>query len=209
MKVDLHIHASERSGCANSTEEEQVQAAIKAGLDGMAFTDHGTLVPAARLQELREKYTPFRIFTGIELTTDHEDILVIGLHDRALESGTWSYPDLHAFVTKAGGYLIWAHPFRFNPMPLADVEHFHPDAMEVRSWNTPPQVEDRIWETAEALGIPVLCNTDAHSSDKIGFYYNILQQPVTTDAELVSLLKARRFLCYRMPNERQLLAGHV
>ena len=38
------------------------RAAIAFGLDGLAFTDHGRLVPEARLRELNRQYAPFRVF---------------------------------------------------------------------------------------------------------------------------------------------------
>ncbi|MBE0699700.1 MAG: PHP domain-containing protein, partial [Anaerolineaceae bacterium] len=73
MKIDLHVHARERSTCAIDGEESQIRAAIAAGLDGIAFTDHHRLVGCDRLEVLRKHYAPFKIYTGIEITADHED----------------------------------------------------------------------------------------------------------------------------------------
>lgn len=194
MKVDLHVHASERSGCSTAPEEQQIQTAIAAGLDAIAFTDHNTLVPEERLIELNAKYAPFRIFTGIEITSDQEDFVVLGIHDYNLESPEMhSYPFLHAFVRRNNGYIFWAHPFRFRGVPAAAVAEFKPDAMEIRTWNTPYQVENRIRETAIELSLPVLCNSDAHQSERLGQFWNVLKDPVASDAELVAALKAGRF----------------
>ncbi len=79
MKIDLHVHASERSSCAVSGEESQIRAAIAAGLDGIAFTDHHRLVNPQRLEQLRQRYAPFKIYTGIEITANKEDWLVFGV----------------------------------------------------------------------------------------------------------------------------------
>jgi hypothetical protein len=38
VKVDLHVHTQERSPCARASEDEQIQAAIAAGLDAIFIT---------------------------------------------------------------------------------------------------------------------------------------------------------------------------
>jgi len=45
MKIDLHVHTTERSLCADSSEQEQILTAIERGLDAIVITDHGRLVP--------------------------------------------------------------------------------------------------------------------------------------------------------------------
>ena len=105
VKIDLHVHTKERSFCGRSTEEEQIRAAIDAGLDAIAFSDHDRLAPHARLQELNEKYAPFRIFGGIEISVNREHILVLGVHEYTLETHRWSYPELHGFIQKHEGYI--------------------------------------------------------------------------------------------------------
>jgi len=108
MKIDLHVHSSERSGCGKSSDEEQIEAAIKAGLDAMAFTDHSKLIPLARQAELNNKYAPFHIFRGIEVTVNKEDFVILGVGDAELEGTAWTYPDLHSFVRRRKGYIVVA-----------------------------------------------------------------------------------------------------
>jgi histidinol phosphatase-like PHP family hydrolase len=195
MKIDLHVHSKERSACGRASEEEQIRAAMAAGLDAIVFTDHHRLAPLERLKELNDRYAPFRIFSGVEITTDGEDVLVLGLHDAALESSKWAYPDLHAFVRKHAGFIVLAHPFRYHPQVNIEVDRFVPDALEVRSPNTPLAAEDRIREIASRLGIPVLCNSDAHSTDALGTHYNILERPPSDEQEMIALLRSGRFTC--------------
>lgn len=190
VKIDLHVHAMERSACARIGEESQIQAAIRAGLDGVAITDHNRLVPAGRLAELNKKYAPFRIFTGIEVDADREHLLVIGVHDPLLEKPGWHYPELRDFVHWRGGFIALAHPFRYGPELRIDIEQFPPDGIEVKSVNTPANYEGQIRALAARLGLALLENTDAHFAGQMGSYYNDLPEMASSDRELVEILKS-------------------
>ena len=79
MRIDLHVHSSQRSGCARSTEAEQIAAARRRGLDALAFTDHHRLVPPEHLERLNDLHAPFRIFSGIEIEVAEEHLVVLGV----------------------------------------------------------------------------------------------------------------------------------
>jgi len=196
MKIDLHVHTQERSSCGKSSEEEQIRAAMAMGLDAIVFTDHDRLAPPGRLQELNNNYAPFKVFGGIEVSIGNEHLLVLGVHDYSLESCRWSYPALHRFVRERGGFIAVAHPFRFNPDLQLDLEHFPPDALEGCSNNIAPQNNPRIWDLAERLGVPVLCNSDAHRTDTLGRYYNLLERTPTDERELIEILKSGQYTCF-------------
>lgn len=189
MKIDLHVHASERSGCAVVGEESQIRAAIAAGLDGIAFTDHHRLVDPQRLEQLRQRYAPFKIFTGIEITADREDWLVLGVYDPRLESDQWSYPSLRNLVAELGGFIALAHPFRFKHGIAVDIEACPPDGIEVKSSNTPTEYEYEIRAIAAELGLRTLQNSDAHWNAPLGKYFNLLPDALDGDRELVRMLK--------------------
>jgi histidinol phosphatase-like PHP family hydrolase len=195
MKIDLHVHTKERSYCGRSTEEEQVRAAIDAGLDAIVFTDHNRLAPPARLQELNTKYAPFQIFGGIEVSITSEHILVLGVHDDALEHHHWSYPELHSFVRKHNGFIAVAHPFRFNPNIGLDLKRFPPDAIEAYSNNISRHTEPRLLSFARHLSVPVLSNSDGHYIDVLGHYYNILERTPADERELIMILRSGQFTC--------------
>lgn len=184
MRVDLHVHTSERSLCAKSSETEMIHGALASGLDAIAITDHDWLAPPDHLAMLNAKYAPFRIFPGIEVTLDPptNHIVVLGMQDKALESGEWSYPELHTFVREREGFLIVAHPFRWSQELGLDVAAHPPDAIEVASNNTPRDAAHRIRKLSARLGIPVLTNSDAHHTMQLGFHYNRLHR-VARDAD--------------------------
>jgi len=196
MKIDLHVHTAERSPCADALEDEQIVTAIDRGLDALVFTNHECLVPQEHLEELNRTYTPFRVFGGVEITVrEKEDLLVLGIHDPALESRDWVHPDLHTFVREKGGWIAVAHPFRFRPTINLDLERYTPDALEVCSLNTPLLEQPHIREIAARLGIQVLCNSDAHITRDIGAAYNRLKGEPESDQELIDLLRRGEFLC--------------
>ena len=192
MKIDLHVHASERSGCARVGEEGQIRAAIAAGLDGFAFTDHNCLVPAARLVELNQKYAPFRIFCGIEVDCDQEHWVVIGVGDPALETRRWHYPQLCEFTHQQGGFIFLAHPFRHWSKINADLDRYPPDGIELQSSNTPTSRAADITAIAQRVGLVLLRNSDAHLPGTIGSYYNQIPNAAASDRELIEELAGMR-----------------
>ncbi len=196
MKIDLHVHTKERSECAHASEDEQIQAAITAGLDAIAITDHHKFVPQARLDELNRQYAPFRILSGIEVTVEGEDFLVLGLRDPLLERTDWLYRDFHSFVQQRRGYMAWAHPYRYKSNLYAALEQFIPHAIEVHSPNTAPDDEGRIRELAARLQVPLLSNSDAHTPERLGRYYNFFAESPQNDRDLVALLKAGQYELY-------------
>lgn len=195
IKVDLHVHTSDRSPCGTANEEEQVRAAIAAGLDAIFFTDHHRLVPAERLDSLNRTFAPFRIFGGIEVTSQGEDFVILGMQDPRLESSKWLYPDLHAFVRANGGFMALAHPFRYRDHIAVDCGTYHPDAIEICSPNTPVDSHARISDLALKWNIPTLSNSDAHSTERLGMYFNILDDAAGGEAIILDILRAGRFRC--------------
>ena len=190
MKIDLHVHCRERSSCAYAPEAEQIQAAIDGGLDGMAFSDHDTLVPLEHLDVLRATYAPFRFFTGIEVSVmEGEHVLVVGLRDRVLETTYWPYDELIHYVRKQGGFTILAHPGRFHDVAV-NVVAAPPDAVEVRSNNITARMERRIQKMNRYWKLPEVCCSDAHTTDALGRYFIETAWPVESDAALLELLHA-------------------
>jgi len=148
-----------------------------------------------KLESINQKYSPFRVFQGVEISCNNEDFLILGVSDVRLESDGWDYPDLHQFVRERNGFIILAHPFRFRQNLAEECERFHPDAIEIRSANTPVTRRERILEIAQAWNVPTLCNSDAHTTEKLGSYYNILDETPKGEADLLNLLRAGRFRC--------------
>ena len=204
IKIDLHVHTRERSSCGRSSAEEQIQAAIDAGLDAIGFSDHDRLWPKGLLQDLNQAYAPFRIFGGIEVTVDSgEHILVYGIDDDRLEKYFWQYPDLHYFVQERQGFMALNHPFRFNPRIEVDYRNYRPDALEAYSNNIEPHLQQRIIGLAERFDFDVLSNSDGHHVRQIGRYYNVFETLPEDEHELAQLLKTGEFRCVAPRSESE------
>jgi len=195
IKVDLHVHCKERSNCGKSWAEEQIVAAIDSGLDVIAFTDHDRLMPDEDLWAFNERYAPFRILGGVEVSVEDEHVLVLGVNEPCMETRIWQYSELYQFVHDRGGFTALAHPFRYCDSINIDLAEFPTDAIEVSSNNTPEWVKKRIRSVASYLDIPVLCNSDSHICATIGKHYNVVHHVPEDEAELIHLLKSGEFQC--------------
>ncbi|MCX8130533.1 MAG: PHP domain-containing protein [Clostridia bacterium] len=191
MKIDLHLHTSERSVCSTATAEQHICSAIEYGLDAIVITDHDKLVPLGYLIELNQRHRPFRIFGGIEIRIADcgEDVLVLGLQEPVLEQKQWLYGELHEYVGKMGGFICLNHPYRYSNEVRLDVCKYKPDAIEIHSTNIGRCDEDIIKNLARKLNTRLVSNSDAHSHLHTGIFYNDIWGNPKTDAELVAFLK--------------------
>ncbi|MHC5057850.1 MAG: PHP domain-containing protein [Planctomycetota bacterium] len=191
MKIDLHLHSSERSSCAHSTAEEMILAAKGFGLDAVCFTEHNRLTPEDWLAEMNERHAPLKVFAGLEIgVTYYEHCLVLGVRAPELETRAWTYEDLWRFTRGAGGHLTLCHPFRFGDEVELDIDRFPPDAIEVHSVHTAAEDEALIRETAQRVGARLLATSDAHYAKWVGVFHVKHSRPAADERDLVAILKA-------------------
>jgi len=203
--IDLHTHTSHSSGCAHMTAEALIEAAIEAGLDGVAVTEH--LVPdGARVaQEIAQRKYGFAVFCGVEANaTIFGDVLVFGCCRGFAHQTPW--PALRRTVEEAGGVVIAAHPFRrwdglalwsylekegldLTPA-LAQADFVQGlTAIEVENGGVRPDENEQALALARVLGLPGLGGSDAHVARDVGRAATLFPGTIRTDAELVAALK--------------------
>jgi histidinol phosphatase-like PHP family hydrolase len=191
MKIDFHIHTTEYSRCAQSSAEDQIKAAIHKGIDVMFITDHMTLYPMDLIEVYNKKYAPFKIYQGIEVTIldeCYEDVVVIGVHDPKIQGSHWSYEALYRFVREQGGALILAHPYRFSDEVNLNVWDYPPDAIEILSSNLGKHNLKRRRLLATSLERPTVTNSDSHTTENTGCYYNDFPGTCITEALIIKAL---------------------
>ncbi|MBI9014731.1 MAG: PHP domain-containing protein [Clostridiales bacterium] len=192
MKIDLHLHTSERSMCSISSAEEQITTAIQMGLDAIVITDHDCMIDETILASLNRKYAPFKIYGGIEIRINEngydEDLIVIGLHQDILTQKQWTYPELHQFVISNNGFIGLAHPYRYRDFISVDVENYPPHAIEIFSSNIGMDKKEMRLQLKEKLNCNLMSNSDSHSINSTGKYYNELNRTPKSEQELIKML---------------------
>jgi predicted metal-dependent phosphoesterase TrpH len=187
------------------TAEELIEAAIEAGLDGVAVTEHLVIGGARVAQEVgRHKYG-YPVFCGIEAkATVFGDVLVFGCQRNFEPSIPWGV--LRRMVSEAGGVLVPAHPFRrwdrhslWNYLEdqglslngrLAQMD-FVQGLAAIEVCNDGCQVEenDEAADLARVLALPGIGGSDAHIATRVGCAATWFLGEISTDAELVAALK--------------------
>ena len=190
----MHVHCREFSSCGQADGEEMIQAAIRHGMDALVWANHWRLVPESVLDSWNWKYSPFRYFNGLEVQAEAEDFVIVGVNDPALEkSGGWSYERFHDFVGERGGGMILAHPYRYYDSINVSLADRPPAAIECRSCNMKEEHHERVLRLAEALGVPVVCSSDAHDLNAVGEWYTEFPSPVESEPALARRLHEGAF----------------
>lgn len=211
MKIDMHIHTSHGSACAQMDPDQLVERAKKVGLDGVCITDHDQIWARDAIQRIRDRHD-FLVIGGAEVSTDSGEILVFGLHESVLRVGTPS--DLRAMVDEAGGAMVMAHPFRTEPELVsahADRENQTddrgPDPFEVLAqrpifgfldgmevYNGQSGMREAVFtaDAAAHLNLPGTGGSDAHAVHGVGSCYTLFDATIRDEGDLVAEIKAGR-----------------
>jgi predicted metal-dependent phosphoesterase TrpH len=184
--------------------EELIEAAIEAGLDGVAVTEHHLIEGAAVAQEVGRKKYGFPVFRGVEAqATVIGDVLVFGYYRDLSPQISWA--DLRQIVSEAGGLMIAAHPFRnwdhvslWNYLEEHDLPVDHRlanrsslqglTAIEVQNGGCTTGENAQAADLAGILSLPGVGGSDAHSPDKVGRAGTWFPGKIETDGELVAAL---------------------
>jgi predicted metal-dependent phosphoesterase TrpH len=203
--IDLHTHTSHSSSCSHMKAEQLIEAAIEAGLDGVAVTEHLVIEGAGVAQEIGRKKYGFPVFRGVEAdSTVCGDVLVFGCYRDFAPGMNWR--DLRQVVAAAGGVLIPAHPFRRwdrrslwyylerHDLPvdwrLADEELLEGiTAIEVLNGSSRDAENAEAAELARVLVVPGVGGSDAHVPAAVGIAATLFPDDIATDQELVDALK--------------------
>ncbi len=185
LKIDLHVHTF-YSGDALTSPEEAVLWAARAGLDGLAITDHDTMRGARRALELGRR-KGLLVLPGLEVETRGGHILAI-CPSEPVRPGLGLEEALDA-IRDAGGLAVLAHPYsllaprswtREGLMALDAIEVFNAGDILM------PLTSRLALRLAARLGKPMTGGSDAHSPEAIGTAYTLVQ----ADPELDEVLSA-------------------
>lgn len=215
MKIDVHVHTSEVSGCGQLPGAEMARLYKQAGYDAIVITDHliaGThqdMTPEARAEWYDSGYRAAKaegekigltVLLGAELRFfgGNEDFLLYGLTPEDVQ---WIFEKLDADTRLDGFYplvrqfgrmlLIQAHPFR-EPLRHAPTELL--DGVEVYNAANANHKNHNDQALAYARsarpGFIQTSGSDAHMLSQVGHGGLIADAPIRTESELVAWLRA-------------------
>ncbi len=194
LKIDFHIH-SRYSKDAFSMPEEIILRAKSVGLDGIAITDHNTVLAHKEVMALGKKHN-ILVIPGVEVKAKEGDILAYGVSK--------SFPKrLHAkelveLMHKEGALVAAAHPYSLVLHPLCIrslTEKLDLDAVEI--FNSRTYYSNKKAElTAKRRNLPAIAGSDAHMPEEVGNAYTIVSAKAKTVKSVLEAVKAGKTEAY-------------
>lgn len=169
MRVDLQVH-TDASPCSRASPADIASAAVSAGLDGLAVTDHDTLAGVAGVRAAAPD--ALTVIPGVEVTTSQGHLLALDV-DSAPEPG----PPLSVIgdVHDQGGVAVLSHPFdALREHFVADLDAIAGavDAVEaVNSRCVRPRYNEHSRAFAATHDLPIVGGSDAHFPMEVGRAY--------------------------------------
>jgi predicted metal-dependent phosphoesterase TrpH len=171
MKIDLHCH-TKYSYDGSSSLEKIITQAKKAGLGGIAITDHENTNGWKEALELGKKHD-FLIVLGEEIKTNKGDVLGLFLKERIdgyKKDPRWVMEE----IKKQGGLVIIPHPFHGSEGFRDDITKYFDliDGIEVFNGRKPGTAADRkAMEFAKQHNLGMTAGGDSHYYRAIGTTY--------------------------------------
>ena len=210
MKIDLHVHTAEISGCSNVSAEDAVRLYAEAGYDAIVLTNHYANYNKHRFssagldfmteyekcyrkaQKAGDQYG-VRVLCGYELrfNQNDNDYLVYGMTFETARDCDRIFAmtprEFSAFAAERGILFYQAHPFR-NHMTVVNPSYLF--GIEVRNGN--PRHDSRndiaiAWATRFSLH--KIAGSDFHQVEDVGCSGIITQTDVESMEDLVEILK--------------------
>jgi len=173
MKVELHLHTSRYSFCADATPFDLMAALIEAGYEAVYITEHDAVWAEWEIDDLRKRFPAIRIFSGVEITISDdpmEHLLVLGTTDPdyLMLDGA---EEILAKARDEGHLTILAHPFRWPGADGMLQEGLLPDAIEYLTCNQGHRHAHKALDVAAKLDLPLVNGGDVHALDFIDRYW--------------------------------------
>ena len=180
MKIDLHTHTRRSKDCC-SDYGRIIEAVQRAGLDGIAVTDHNEFDGALELK----KRAPFVVIPGEEIKTSAGEIIGLFLEEKI--PAKLDPLETVKRIREQGGLVYVPHPFdelrgsRIERWAL-DLIRPHIDLLEVfNARNALGRYNRRAIDYAREHSLRAGAGSDAHTCPEYGHAY--VDVPPFRDAE--------------------------
>lgn len=211
MKIEMHVHTSEGSPCAEVDAEGIVKAYGKAGYDAIVITNHFDnellkdfgetdekkieryLLGYRNAKAVETKYG-IKVMLGVEIRLEPnvEDFLIYGIDEVFLLQHPnlcfMGQKEIYELCHSYGAVFYQAHPFRKpccpqNPAFLDGVEY----NQRPNSGNNNEKLAMWMKEHPE---MKLVSGSDCHNLKQVGFGGIEISQPVSDIKELTELIKS-------------------
>ena len=202
--IDLHTHTRPLSHDSSLSPDDLIDAAKRAGLDGICLTEHDFFWEHDAAAELARRHA-FLVIPGIEVNTEFGHILVFGLERFVF--GMHRLADLVRLVGEAGGAMVAAHPYRRQlPFELREAgdwsvaleqtvrneSYAHVSAIETYNGRGTKRQNEFSLEVCQRLGLPGAAGSDSHELADVGACATEFDAPIADAAGLIAELRAGR-----------------
>jgi hypothetical protein len=189
LAVDLHAHTRffhgfDRLARVYDPIGARMLTALarRRGLDAVATTNHDYY------RDLEGSEGGASLLPGIEVTTSHGHVLVVGPSPpRRTEAGELTPEQLVDVAHDRGCAAIVAHPFRNSTVRETDADF---DAVEVNGKGT--ESIERVRRFAEARDLPLVGGSDAHLPVEVGRAYTEVSDAEPTAEGVVEAIRDGR-----------------
>jgi hypothetical protein len=189
-RYDLQVH-TDASPCSRASPGDVVDAAVSAGLDGIAITNHDTLIGYDEVADLAP--ADLTVIPGVEVTTTQGHLLALYVHDVPPQADPVTVIEQ---IHKQDGIAILSHPFdQFREYYSTDLETIasHVDAVETQNSRCLlPRFNGRASKFATQHGLAITGGSDAHFSMEVGRSTTVCDLPLREAIETKSTQTAGR-----------------
>lgn len=184
MKIDLHNHTV-HSPDSSTTVGDCISSAIRAGMEGIAVTDHNTVRGSLEAEKLAEGRLV--ILTGAEVSTLDGHLLCLGIREEIPKGRPMA--ETIDTVLSLGGLAIPSHPFRIGTGAGRHVlDSLNPAAVECVNGRNMNSRNRKAIEYARSRGIGCTGGSDSHSPGEVGRAYTVIEGSGLTAAEVLEVL---------------------
>jgi predicted metal-dependent phosphoesterase TrpH len=183
LKLDLHLH-SQYSSDGTGSPKEIIKVLQKRGLNGMAITDHNSVIGSLKAQEISPK--DFIVLPGQEISTLEGHIVALGNKEN-IQRGL-SIEETVERIIDSGGIPIVVHLFRnMSGIKKNNFKKIHKNlsAIEVYNSCSVPKSNLKSAKVAKEYNLGGTGGSDSHIPKYVGYGYTLVD---TTDYSVDSIL---------------------
>ena len=211
--LDAHIHTVRGATDSELQPDDLLDEARRIGLTGINISEHDRAWERYNWEQFRRQCDGLFLSRGMEVSTDLGHIIVFGIDQ--YYGGIRSAERLRQICDDIGAFMVVAHPFRhfFDPvtfrrkgedpfnmsveeaaesMHVFEVVH----GIEAGNGGNNRRENEFAYKVAKHLGKTITGGSDAHSTNGIGIYTTVFEEPVQSQDHLRTMLREGRTDCY-------------